>query len=669
MRATLSIPFLLFLVVFTTQVNAQRVIKGATDRIGTIAGGGTGGSTQDSLQSRDHLEDSITIQFYFADTTRPYKFDSSINEYNVRFPIPATYHFLGNPGTAATSMLFQAGQRAGFDHGFHGFDLYKWELSKARFFNTTRPYTELGYTLGSQTQQIIELLHTQNYKPYWNFSLQYRLINSPGFFKNQKTAHNNYQVTSWYNSPNKRYNNYVVIIGNKLQAAENGGVLNPRHLRDRDFDDRFSVPTKLGVQNDFTRNFFDAQITTGNKYREFNFQLKQQYDLGKKDSIVTDSLVIPLFFPRLRFEHSLKYATYRHQFVDAEADTPYYKITYGLNLLSPPDTIEYRDDWREWSNDFSIYQYPDAKNLHQFFKVGVELQLLTRLRNASGNFSNVIGHGEYRNRTRNKKWDMLASGRLWMNGFNGGDYHAFVTLQRSISNKIGSLLAGFENINRSPSFTFDERSEFYLDQAKSFKKENTTHFFGGLDNPALKLKLSADYYLVTNYMYVRDFYKLEQQNDLFSFLRINALKTIHLGGQWNWYAELYLQQKAGNANVNLPLILTRNRIVYEGNFGYKNLSLAMGAEVRYHTPYKMDHYSPVLGRFTYQDTLRIPNRPDVHAFLNFRIRSFRAYARIENLNTIRIDKGVQFKRHNLAAPNYPYPGMVVRLGIFWSFVN
>ncbi len=178
--------FLLLTVGYVKSSQCQRVIKGVTDRVGTITAGTGQSSGGDSLQRRDHLADSITIHYYFADTTRPYKFDSSINEYNVRFPIPATSHFLGNPGTAASSILFRPATSAGFDPGFHAYDLYKWHLSAARFFTTTRPYTELGYTLGSQTQQIIEILHTQNYKPHWNISLQYRLINSPGFFKNQK---------------------------------------------------------------------------------------------------------------------------------------------------------------------------------------------------------------------------------------------------------------------------------------------------------------------------------------------------------------------------------------------------------------------------------------------------------------------------------------------------
>ncbi len=600
--------------------------------------------------------------------------DSSINNFSTRFPIPQEYHYLGNPGTAAKSILFAPQKTIGWDPGFHAFDLYKWSLPTTPFFTSTRPYTEIGYLLGSQTQQIIEVLHTQNFRPYWNIGLQYRLINSPGFFKNQRTNHNNYLFTSWYQSQNKRYNNFLVFLGNKLQSEENGGIKTDNdYLNDSRYDDRFGVPTKLGVNREFTRDFFNTQLQTGSRQRLFNILLRQQYDFGKKDSIVTDSTIIPLFYPRLRFEHTLRYGTYRYQFRDyAAVDSAYYIDNYNIQFpfRGRTDSILLNDNWTEVSNDFSIYQYPDVRNLQQFLKAGIEYQLIIgSVDGGSVNLYNIIGHGEYRNRTRNKKWDMQAFGRLHFTGYNAGDYHAYISLQRLISKNVGSLQAGFENINRSPSFNYDERSSFYLDEPKSFSKENTTHLFAQLSNPLLKLDIGAHYYLIGNYLYIDDFYKMNQENALFNVLRIHAAKTIRLNKRINWYSELSAQQKTGNVALNMPLIFTRNRILYEGNFGFRNLKITFGTEFRYHTPYKADNYSPLLSQFSFQDTLRIKNRPDIHALMHFQIRSFKAYVRLENLNTLRTSDGVEFKHHNFAAPQYPYPGLVTRLGIYWSFVN
>jgi hypothetical protein len=560
----------------------------------------------------------------------------------------------------------------GWDPGFHSLDIYKWKLENVRFFNTTRPYSELGYVIGGKSEQIIELTHTQNIRPYWNIALQYRLINAPGFFQNQNTNHNNYLVSSWYQSPKKRYNNYLVLLSNKLQASENGGLSDINRIEDPTIK-LYNLPTKIGGDQSHRSNFFDPKFSTSNRYKEFNFLLRQQYDLGRKDSIITDSSVIPLFYPRLRFEHSLKTGNYNYVFSDLQADSAFYKNFYTYTLSQPIDSISFTDDWRELSNDFSIYQFPDAKNLHQFIKLGIEYQLIKGKFDSGSvhtSFHNFIGHGEYRNLSRNKKWDIEAFGKLYLNGFNSGDYHAYISLQRLLSKSIGSLKVGFENINRSPSFLYDSKSSFYFDDPlKSFSKENTLHFFAVSQMPKLKLQLRGDYFLISNYLYFSSYYQLAQETALFNFLRINASKTFKINKRWNLYSDIWVQQKTGSVDLNTPLVFTRQRLAFEGIF-FKNLNLSTGLEFRYHTPYKADNYSPVTGQFFYQDTATINNVPQIDAFMHFRIRSFKGYIRTENLNSLRFGSGgLNFLNTNLATPDYAYPGLVIRFGIFWSFVN
>ncbi len=661
--------------VLSTKLFSQEVIRGGIDRFKQIGGNirsGSGGGG-DSLKHRDKYEDSITVRFRYLDSTHSYSLDSSIADFTRRFPIPADYVFLGNTGSAARPILFSPLLKPGWDPGFHAFDIYKWSVEKLRFFNTTRPYTELTYQLASKSEQIIEILHTQNIKPNWNFLFQYRLINAPGFFKNQKTNHNNYLFNSRFQTVNKRYTNYLVVLANKLQAGENGGLdESENYLEDPDFADRFLIPVKIGGDQGFTRNFFNPDIGTGNRYNESTILLRQQYDFGKKDSLVTDSTVIPLFYPRLRIEHTFQYGKYKYEYRDYIGDSVYYRNHYGLILDSPLDTVLLNDQWREYTNDFSIYQFPDANNLHQFIKLGAGLQNLQQELPSKDFFYNVYGHAEYRNKTRNQKWDLEANGKLYFVGLNAGDYSAYASIQRATGKKrVGYVQLGFENVNRTPAFIFDPHSDFYqLTQAKDFKKENTTHLFASLFQPSLRLRLTGHYYLLTNYSYIQNFRQGEQYRSLFNVLLVSAEKTIRLGKRWYWHADIYFQQAIGNAPLNLPLVFTRNRIGYEGGFGFKNLIIALGLEARYQTPYKADGYSPVLAHFFYQDSLTINNLPDISFYLHFRIRSFKAYFRAENLNTARFSKtGLNFTNNNLAAPGYPYPGFLLRLGIYWSFVN
>lgn len=632
-------------------------------------------SADDSLRKRNKLEDSITISFRYLDSTRSYKLDSSIGDFYRRFPIPATYIYLGNTGNAAKSLLFSPNFTSGFDPGFHAFDIYQWKLENIRFFQTTRPYSEINYFLGSRTEQIIELLHTQNIKPTWNAAFQYRLINSPGFFKNQKTNHNNYILSSKYQSRNQRYNNYFVLLGNKLVSSENGGMQDTTDfLNNPDYKERFSILTKLGGDQSQSSNFFSNTQTTGNKYSLFTVLLRQQYDFGKKDSIVTDSTITPLFFPRLRFEHTLQLDQNKYIFQDDVADSVYYKENYDTTLNRPTDSVQVKDRWQVLTNDFSIYQFPDAKNLHQFIKIGLTLQHISGdVATGKEIFFNTAGHAEYRNKTRNQRFDMEAKGQLFFTGFNSGDYNASISLQGLLGKKAGYIKLGFENISRTPSFNFDSRSSFYfLKNSTSFKKENSTHLSASYFLPAFKFRLTGNYYLLTNYTYLENYYQLKQESSLFNLLQVALQKTIKIGKRWNWHAELYVQQAVGNAPVHVPLLYSRNRIAYEGNLGFKNLDIAFGTEIRYRSPYKADNYSPVRGQFFYQDSITIKNTlPDISAYVNFRIMALKFFVRADNLNTMQVQSGggFGFTRNNLIAPGYALPGLQLRLGVYWGFVN
>jgi len=664
-------------------LSAQEVIRSIDQRARQMGGGGfRGGSiggtgSTDSLRHRDKNDDSITITFRYLDTTRTYRMDSTINDFYRLYPVPADYIYLGNTGNAARPLLFAPILQSGFDAGFHAFDVYRWTTDRVKFYQTTRPYSAINYMLGSRVEQMIELLHTQNIRPNWNCAFNYRLINGPGFFKNQKSNHNNYLFNSRYQGKNLRYTNYFILVANAIQASENGGIIDTAQkpiLDNTVYKDRFNIPTYIGGDEAFSSNFFSTNITTGNKYNDFTALLRQQYDLGKKDSLVTDSTVIPLFFPRLRFEHTISYNKQRYTFLDYVGDSVYYKKNYDTSLRKPIDTFIVRESWQVLTNDLSIYTFPDAKNLQQFLKLGLTVQNISGdLSSGALRFFNSIGHAEYRNKTRNQQWDLEANGRFHFTGLNAGDFDAHISLQKLLGKRTGTLRLAFENASRRPSFLFDTRSSFYLQKTLAdFKKENNTHLLVSYALPSFHFRLTGHYYLITNYSYLANYYQLRQETSLFNVLQVVLEKTFRFGKHWKWHADYWFQQRLGNAELNLPAVFLRNRIGYEGNLGFNNLDLATGLEIKYRPAYKADGYSPVLGRFFYQDAVTISNPlPDISAYVHFRIRSFKGVIRAENLNTGRVlgNSGFGFTNNSFVAPGYALPGLQIRVGVYWGFVN
>ncbi|MBC7890547.1 MAG: hypothetical protein H7Z13_21960 [Ferruginibacter sp.] len=627
-------------------------------------------SKRDNLgfEQRDDAKDSITISFRYLDSIRSVQLDTSINDFYKYFSEPAAAQYLGNNGAAAYSLIFAPFVKPGWDAGFHAFDLYRFTLENSRFFKTTKPFTQMGYQLASGKEQMIKILHTQNPRPNLNFGFEYRLISAPGFFVTQNTNHNNYRLFSNYQGKRKRYAAYFMLLGNTVKNSENGGIKNDSLLTDKDFSRRFTIPVNLGGDAAIQPNPFKSSVSTGNIYKEFTFFLRQSYDIGKKDSIaVNDSTTEYLFYPKLRFQHTFTYNTYSYQFKDIVADSALYQRWYDTTLRRNTDSLIVTDRWKVVTNDFSLVQFPDTKNAAQFVSAGARLENMTGTF-AGGNktYYNIVLHGEYRNKTRNRLWDIQAKGDFYLAGFNNADYSVYATLSRYLNKKLGDVRVSFNNVNRSPSYIYDVNSSFNFGNAGDYKKENITSIKASADNPFISLAVAN--YLLTNYVYFTGYYKTAQYGKLINLIQASASKKIRLSKRWSWYADITLQQVDGAAPVKVPFIFTRNRLAYEGVL-FKNLNLSTGLEFRYYTPYKAYNYSPLMGQFMPQDTMTIKNRPDISGFLHFRIKKFTAYLRAENINAVDFSNGFTFTKNNFAAPHYVYPGFVFRFGILWNFVN
>jgi hypothetical protein len=624
------------------------------------------------FEHRDDKKDSITISYKFLDSVRVNRLDSSINDFDKYFSVPSTYQYLGNHGAAAYSLLYQPNLKPGWDAGFHAFDVYRYKLEETKFYKTTKPLTQLGYQLASGKEQMIKALHTQNPRQNWNFGFDYRLISAPGFFVTQNTNHKNYRLFSNYQGKRKRYAAYIVLVGNTIKNSENGGIVNDSSLADPNKKKRFSVPVNLGGANLFAPNPFNASVNTGNIDKDFTFFLRQTYDIGKNDSIaVNDSTTEYLFYPKLRAQYSFTYSNYNYLYKDVSADSLIYKSWYDTTLKKTTDTFNVQEKWKVISNDFSLLQFPDTKNAAQFLLAGARLEnIKAEFYRATGiqtkNYYNIVLHGEYRNKTKNKLWDVLLKGEFYLNGLNSGDYSAYATIDRYLNKKLGDVRLFFNNVNRTPSFIYNSLSAFNFKNATISKKENIISFGAEAKNPFLNLGFKN--YIIANLAYFSDYYHTEQNSKIINLLQLSASKKIKISKKLNWYVDVVAQQTDGSAPVKVPLLFTRNRFAFEGNF-YKNLNLSTGLEVRYYTPYEAYNYSPVMGQFTPQDTFKLKNLPDITAFFHFRIKSFTAYIRAENLNTVSFLNGFGFINNNYAAPHYPTQGLNIRFGIQWNFVN
>lgn len=633
---------------------------------GRMMGAKTGG---DSLQRRDKNADSITIFYKLYNSNEIKQQDSSVDDFYKRFPVPYTFYNLGNTGTATYPYIFSPVWKAGFDAGFHQFEVYNYTLLGTPFYQTTRPYTELVYLLGGKGEQLVELKHTQNRKQQLNFSFDYRFSNSPGNLKNQQANFSNMRITAHFQSKRKRYESFWVMLNNKTAASENGGLINAARLDSLALNNPYELETRLGVSSASFRNPFNTNISTGTIYQDNTLLWKQTYDLGQKDSVVKDTVTTYLFYPRLRFQNEIKYQQQQFLFQDANPNglnyASYFNYPYELN-----GSIKFKDQWNVLSNEFSLISYPQKNNSNQFLQIGGGLS------NQSGSFVNrntwsakdSYGFGAYKNKTKNQVWDIDLFGQLYLVGYHAGDYITKASLT-SLLNKRGNYVQlSFNNVNRTPSTNAMGITDFPVIGLTNIKKENHIQLVAATGNIKKAWKIDFSYQLINNYQYFSSGYNAAIYQGTIHYIKAQIANQFKLSSHWNWYNEVHLQLVDEKTPVRVPLLLTRQRLAFEGVF-YKNLNMSTGLEFIFHSNYKANFYMPFTGQFYQQNDFILSNRPMVNAFYHMRIKRLKAYIRVENLNTLLPSSSTLGNHYNFTTKNYPGTGIWVRVGIWWHFIN
>ncbi|MSQ38321.1 MAG: hypothetical protein EXR19_02000 [Chitinophagaceae bacterium] len=660
---------ILFLLVLLILLQLEASAQKFGNALRPIGKSNANGESKDSLQRRDQNADSITLFYKLYNNNEIRKLDSSINDFFVHYPLPYTNYNLGNLGTASKSYLFSMQKKGGFDAGFHAYDAYNYTLAATPFYQTTRPFTELGYLLGGKGEQLIEVKHTQNKTQQLNFSFEYRFSNSPGNVKNQNANLNNMRITAHFQSKRKRYESYFVMLTNKAASSENGGLVKASLLDSLALNNPYELETRLGVSGASFRNPFNTTIATGSTYKNNTYLWRQTYDLGQKDSIVKDTVVIYLFYPRLRFQNEVKLESNQFVFEDRAPNELNYLQYFNYQSKSNSN-YKFVDNWNLVTNDFSLISYPQKNNSNQFLQVGSGYShLATTLSNLqSWSDYDLYGFGVYKNKTRNQLWDLLASGKLYLNGYHAGDYDAQFYLSRILNSKGTYLKIAFQNSNRTPSTNYLGLTQFPINALKGIKKENTIDMNGELGNAAKGFRVSFNYQLINNYNYFSSGFQAAVYTKPISYISTLLSNKIKISKHWNWYNETTVQVVDKSAPINIPFILSRQRLAFEGNF-YKNLNLSTGLEMIYHTDFKADDYMPLTGQFFVQNSYMLQNRPTANAFLHFMIKRFKGYIRLENLNTLIPTSNSLGNTYNFTAKNYPGTGTWFRVGIWWNFIN
>ena len=118
--------------------------------------------SSNKTNTADWQDEKARIYFQTLNSSKKRYPDTLLHYFHRRpFSLP-WYINTGNFGSPSNSLLFTPDFRTGPTLGYHSFDVYRFQVDSLHYYNTTRPYSEFAYQLGSKAEQQVSILHTQN---------------------------------------------------------------------------------------------------------------------------------------------------------------------------------------------------------------------------------------------------------------------------------------------------------------------------------------------------------------------------------------------------------------------------------------------------------------------------------------------------------------------------
>ena len=250
-------------------------------------------------------------------------------------------------------------------------------------------------------------------------------------------------------------------------------------------------------------------------------------------------------------------------------------------------------------------------------------------------------------------------------GANRGDFRLSGDLFLNFE-KVGNLRLEAVNQLSTPSLL---HRQFYATEQQlwknNFGKTLETSLKGTYSLPSFDLAISGSYNLINNLVYFDTDGMAQQNGSVINVLQLTVKKDFHtrLLHFENWLGI----QESTSSTLRLPTFYSRHSIYLEGKIFKKAMLTRFGFDARLNTGYRPYNYHPLIGQFFLQNDQELPFTPLIDVFLNFKVKTFRFFFKVENLLPYTT------RRYYFQTASYPMPftfsngGM--RVGVNWRLVD
>lgn len=545
-------------------------------------------------------------------------------------------------------------------------EMYLLTPNQIQYYNTRTPYTRLDFSQSENRVKFNEtrfnVFHTQNINPYWNATIKLNLGKSAGQYNHQESRNNFITLYSSYSTDKVEI--YGGIISNLIDNNENGGIK---------FDTLiFDIPETNQIPQNLERS--------NSKFNNTFFFLNGEYRFGKTTEVEKlmptaegqDSSLITVehFKPVFGILYNVTYQRNKQEFTEEEDDeNTFFKNTYYDDENYIKDSIRYN----KISNVVQLKQYENPNRRVSFSTRAFAGQESERIsmpgvlpdityRQEKSYTSLYAGGGIFRE--KGKFWTWNFDGRIYFAGRKAGQTEITGVISKPfkfLKDTAASLVINGD-IKNTVADVFQQ--EFYSNHFQwknDLKMEQRMEASGSFISPKRKMKLSANYAIINNFIYNNE-EGIPAQTDkelliLSAFLDKDFhYRNLHLRTRVLW------QQVSNEEFIHLPDLSAFVSAYYQFVIS-KVMHTQLGADTRYNTRYYADAYSPATGLFYLQNEKKYGNYPYIDVYANLRLKRTTVFFKMMNL-------GSEFlKGEYITTPNYPMPRSTFRFGLSWVFYD
>lgn len=584
--------------------------------------------------------------------------DTSLNSFQITNPIyekSISNSFLGNVGLAYLSNIFFDREDNEFIF-LNSYSGYLFKPENAPYYNTKRPFTNIGYKSGSKKEQILKLIHTQNINKYFNVAINYNLISAQGHYLSQEVKDHSLALSASF--IRKKYSLHANFIVNKIDVMNNGGIIDDYYLTDtvvsaKEINVKLSEAGTNLQGKDLTliqQYYFDNNSSNGfiSKLKgsliyKFNYRSDYKFYVEGKlptYTITADNVSNEFNYYQNTYNNTLSY------------DSVYY------NKLINTAGFKFGENGKLGLNIFYTY----LKSNYYYFNID------TLFNNSkSSNIDNeFLTINLYRNILNS--FSFRVTGDYYFDGYNKDNYLLKYEIKKRLSNKENpatlTLFGVYKNMRSDYFFNNFRSNHFKWNNHFNNKEENKIRLL--YSNDSFKLRLGANFDRIKNFIYFNK-EAIPNQNDGNISIYSAFLDKKFTFYKFNLLNKIVYQYSDNDTIIPLPMISLYESLYYENLIKFHRthgkMLTQIGFDVYYNTKFYAPAYMASLSQFYLQDEMEIGGYPYIDFFINIKIKRARLFFKVQHLNSDLI------KREYFTVLHYPMNERSFKFGLSWSFYN